>query len=77
MKIETFLYKLKESLFELNRDISTQTVLKELDGWDSLGRLSVVAFLQEGFGVVIDSKTLINFHTVGDIVNLVKDRLDD
>ena len=77
MNKETFMNKLKESLFEMERDINLTTVLKELDGWDSLGRLSVVVFLQEGFGVIIDSKTMINFHTVGDIVSLVKEKLED
>lgn len=76
MKQEVFIEKLKESLFESSPDIGLGTSLKDLDGWDSLGRLSVVALLQEGFGIVVDTKTLMSFHTVEDIVSLVRDKLD-
>lgn len=76
MKLDAFKKKLAECLFEPEENIGEDTVLKDLDGWDSLGRLSVVAFLQEGFGVVVETKTLMKCGTIGDIIRLVQDRLE-
>ena len=76
MKQDALIEKLKESLFESSSDVGLTTVLNELEGWDSLGRLSVVALLQESFGVIVETKTLKNLNSIGDIVNLVKEKLE-
>lgn len=77
MKQEAFLGKVAESLFEEPRNVRLDTELKDLEGWDSLGRLSIVVFLQEKFAVTVDSKILLRCHSIQDIVNLVKDKLED
>ena len=76
MKEELFIKNLGECLFEPSLDIGVDTILKELDGWDSLGRLSIAAFLQERFGLIVDTKTLLNCKTLGDIVALAIDKLE-
>lgn len=77
MRQDAFLSKVAESLFEEPQNIGLDTELKGLDGWDSLGRLSIVVFLHEDFAVTTDSKTLLQCQVVKDIVDLVKDKLED
>lgn len=75
MEIQEFIEKVKDMLFETNPSFGPATVLQDLEGWDSLGRLSLVAMLHESFGASVDTKTLLQFQTVGDIISLIQDRL--
>ena len=77
MTQEDFLRKVAENLFEEPHNVVLNTELKELEGWDSLGRLSIVVFLQEDFAVMVDSQKLLQCHLVKDLVELVKDKLED
>lgn len=67
-----FLKKIADALFEDPDDLSLQTNLDELLGWDSLGRLGVAALLNEEFNKNVDTLTLKNCKTIRDIENLVE-----
>lgn len=69
---QEFIQKIREVLFETKRNIDAATVLDDLEGWDSLGRLSLAVLIQESFGVMADTNTLRQCRTVGDIINLVQ-----
>lgn len=75
MEVQEFIVKVKDMLFETSSTFGPATVLQDLDGWDSLGRLSLVAMLHESFGTMVDTKSLLEFQTVGDIIALIQDRL--
>lgn len=75
MKLEEFVEKIRNMLFETNPNFGAATVLNDLEGWDSLGRLSLAAMLHEAFGTMVDTKTLLKFKTVGDIIELIEDKL--
>ena len=77
MKQEAFLNKVAESLFEEPQNVGLDTQLKELEGWDSLGRLSIVVLLHDDFAVTVDSKRLLQCQQIRDLVELVKDKLED
>lgn len=75
MEQQEFIQKIREVLFETKRNIGAATVLNDLKGWDSLGRLSLAVLIQESFGMMVDTNTLLNFRTVGDIIKLVQNKL--
>ncbi len=75
MEQQECIQKIRGALFAINQNIDSTTILDDLDGWDSLGRLSLAAMLQESFGAMVDTKTLLNCKTVGHIIELVRDRL--
>lgn len=75
MEIQEFIGKVRDMLFETNPTFGPTTVLQDLEGWDSLGRLSLAAMLHESFGTMVDTKTLLQFQTVADIIELIRDRL--
>lgn len=72
MRIEEIIQKIGEALFEMRNDLTVDTELDTLEGWDSLGRLGLVVLSQEFFGRNIDTKALRECKTIGDIVNLVR-----
>lgn len=75
MQQETLVRMLKESLFEEELEIGLDTELAEIDGWDSLGRLRVAVLFQEQFAIMVEAKTLMKCIRIGDLVDLVQNRL--
>ena len=72
-----FIQKVKTCLFEERRDVDAATVLSDLEGWDSLGRLSIVVLLHDEFSLTVDTKTLRACETIRDLMELVKEKLDN
>lgn len=75
MEQRELIRRIGETLFEPDREINGATILNELEGWDSLGRLSLAAMLHESFGTLVDTQTLLKYRVVGDIIRLVHDKL--
>jgi len=75
MQQEALVGMLKESLFEEELEIGLDTELAEIDGWDSLGRLRVAVLFQEQFAIMVEAKTLMKCIRIGDLVDLVQNRL--
>lgn len=75
MEIQEFIGKVRDMLVETNPTFGPTTVLQDLEGWDSLGRLSLAVMLHESFGTMVDTKTLLQFQTVADIIELIRDKL--
>ena len=65
-----------EDILELNPGtILLSDVFREYDAWDSMANLSVIAMLDDTFGIHIASQDFKNLITVGDLVNEVKKRM--
>lgn len=64
---------LLEELFELEEgDLTADTVLDEIDEYDSMTKLSLIVMMDENFGVKLDGATIKSFETVSDIIELMK-----
>ena len=66
MSKEEFLVEMQDVL-QTETELKMETVLDELDEWDSLSMMATMAFLDKNFGVklkIADLKTLV---TIGDI----------
>ncbi len=66
MSKEEFLVQMQDVL-QTETELTMETVLGELDEWDSLSMMATMAFLDKNFGVkmkIADIKTLV---TIGDI----------
>lgn len=66
MKREEFLDKLVDIL-QTEEQLSFDTVLNELEEWDSLSKMAIVAFLNKEFNVKISFTDLSQLVTVEDI----------
>ncbi|MGU3374222.1 phosphopantetheine-binding protein [Chryseobacterium sp. M5A1_1a] len=77
MKTSVFLEKLQEELEE-DQALTLDTNLKELESYDSISLLSVIAFVDENFNKKIDTKQFKDIQTVADLVNSIgKENFED
>lgn len=53
-------------------EIKAETAFRELDEWSSLVALSVIAMVDEEYGVTIKGDEIKNSNTVEDLFNAVK-----
>jgi len=66
MTKEEFLEKMQDVL-QTDAQLTNETVLEELDEWDSLAMMATMAFLDKNFGVKTSIKDFREMNTVGDI----------
>ena len=65
--------ELLADLFELEvTDFTPETLLDDLEEWDSLAAISYVVMMDEEFGVVANQNDIKNFRTVQDILDSMK-----
>lgn len=58
-------------IFELD-DIEDSQVLRDLDTWDSLAGLSLIALADSDFGFTLSAQELKSIQTVGELVEYLK-----
>lgn len=76
MNRKEFLNEL-EDIMELDPNTLTENqVLLDLRQWDSIAFLSIIAMLDEKFGIIIQGAQLENITKVTDIIALVEGHLD-
>ena len=68
MSKEEFLVQMQDVL-QTDAELKMDTVLGELDEWDSLSMMATMAFLDKNFGVKLKIADIKAFASVGDIAN--------
>lgn len=68
---DKFLNAFKEVLEIEDRKISLTDKFRDYEEWDSLGRLSLIAMMDDDFGVTIEQKDFEKLETVNDLLNEV------
>jgi len=71
MKIANFLNELKETLEIDDVELDEETNLKELEEYDSLSVLSIIAMIDENFGKRISGQDFQSITTVGSLMELI------
>ncbi|WP_353147255.1 hypothetical protein [Chryseobacterium sp.] len=70
MKTSIFLEKLQEELGE-SQTLHLETKLKELENYDSISFLSIIAFVDENFNQQMDTEQFKDMEAVSDLVNII------
>ncbi len=70
---EDALSMLAEIFEEPRENIAPDIKREDIEGWDSLGELSIMAEFDERFGITIDTEALDNFAIVDDLLQVLKD----
>ena len=74
---EKFIDLFKET-FEINgQNITLDTKFRDLENWDSLSFLSVLAMIDEEYDVVIEGNDFRKLVTIEDLINEIKTKKDD
>ena len=63
-----FLEQLSE-MFQTDKQLSFDTNLDSLEEWDSLSKITTLAFLDREFGISLLVSDIENFKTIEDIAN--------
>lgn len=66
MTKDEFLVQMQDVL-QTDAELKMDTVLDELDEWDSLSMMATMAFLDKNFGVKVKIADLKTLATIGDI----------
>ena len=66
MTKDEFLVQMQDVL-QTDAELKMETVLDELDEWDSLSMMATMAFLDKNFGVKVKIADLKTLATIGDI----------
>jgi acyl carrier protein len=69
---EKFIELFKETLEIKSVEINLNTKFRDLENWDSLSFLSVLAMLDEEYGVIIEGNDFKKLVTIEDLINEVK-----
>lgn len=76
MELKDFIEKFAEQFDETDAsEIQATTDFKELDEWSSLVALSIIAMVDEEFGVALKGDDIRNAITVEDLYNTSKSKL--
>jgi acyl carrier protein len=68
---DKFIASLKDTLEIQNRDLQLSDKFREYKEWDSLAQLSLIAMLDDEYGVAIENEKFQTLITVEDLMNEV------
>ncbi len=69
---EKFIIDLKEALEIEEHEVALTDKFRDYEEWDSLNRLSLIAMLDDEYGVQIENKEFEALITVADLINKIK-----
>jgi acyl carrier protein len=69
---KNFIELFKETLEIKGVEINLNTKFRDLENWDSLSFLSVLAMLDEEYGVIIEGNDFKKLVTIEDLINEIK-----
>lgn len=73
MTTEEKIALLEEALETEEGVLTLETLLEDIDEYDSMSKLGILVMMEDEFGIKLTSDHFKTFHTVGDIVALMED----
>lgn len=71
MKVQEFIDSLKEALEVENLPLTKESILREIDGFDSMAILTIIAFVDEKFSKKFSAQQLATVTTISSLMNLI------
>ena len=72
MKLEEALMWIADLFEESVEDINPETLKEDIPAWDSLGVLTLMAELDENFGILLTDEEMQKLHKVNDIFDILR-----
>jgi acyl carrier protein len=73
VSISQALAMIAEAINTPENQVQPAASLEDLEGWDSMGVLLLMAELDERFSIILEEETIGSFSKVADILKLLKD----
>ena len=72
MELKDFIEKFAEQFEDTDASVFTsETKFRELDEWSSIIALSIIAMVDEEYGITLKAVDMQSAHTVGDLFEIV------
>ena len=76
MKLQEFIQNFADQFDDLDANVLTpETEFKQLDDWNSLVALSVIAMIDEEYDVTVKGNDITGANTIQDLYNIVSERM--
>lgn len=72
MKIQEFIEKFAEAIEVETTELTVDTEFRNLDEWDSVAYISVIAMMDEEYDIQIEMSTFKTLKTLGDVANYIE-----
>lgn len=65
----------REELEQEDLVLSDETTADDVDGWDSLSHVQLVAAMEEAFGIEFKSREILSWDNVGDLIDSIEKKV--
>lgn len=65
----------REELEQENLVLTDETTADDVDGWDSLSHVQLVAAMEEAFGIEFKSREILSWDNVGDLIDSIEKKV--
>lgn len=69
---QLFIEKFKEAVEVESVALSVETKFRELEEWDSLAGLSVIAMIDEEYDVILEGNEFKSLETIGELISAIQ-----
>lgn len=65
----------REELDQENLVLTDETTAQDVEGWDSLSHVQLVAAMEESFGIEFKSREILSWDNVGDLIDSIQKKV--
>ncbi len=65
----------REELELEDLELTDETTADDVEGWDSLSHIQLVAALEEAFGIEFKSREILSWDNVGDLIDSIEKKV--
>ena len=65
----------REELEQEDLVLSDETTADDVDGWDSLSHVQLVAVMEDAFGIEFKSREILSWDNVGDLIDSIEKKV--
>ena len=65
----------REEVESEDLELNDETTAEDVDGWDSLSHIQLVAAMEESFGIEFSSREILSWDNVGDLIDSIQKKV--
>ena len=65
----------REELEIEDLELNDETTAEDVDGWDSLSHIQLVAAMEGAFGIEFSSREILSWNNVGDLIDSIQKKV--
>ena len=65
----------REELEIEDLELNDETTAEDVEGWDSLSNIQLVAAMEEAFGIEFSSREILSWDNVGDLIDSIQKKV--